>query len=56
MKQVDGGWIPDLSSRYFTEDFLYGLKSLYELAVENKVACPNIEKVYKWGLHMLSHS
>ena len=56
MKPVDGGWIPDLSSWYFTEDFLYGLKLLYELAVENKVACPNIEKVYKWGLHMLSHS
>ena len=49
MKQVEGGWIPDFESRYFTEDFPYGLKAIYELAKENNVSCPNIEKVYLWG-------
>lgn len=49
MKQADGEWIPDFKSRYFTEDFPYGLKTIYELARANKVPCPNIAKVYHWG-------
>jgi hypothetical protein len=53
MKQVDNGWIPDFESRYFTEDFPHGLRTLYNLAQENGVACPNIEKVLTWGLSKL---
>lgn len=49
MKRVDEGWIPDYSSRYFTEDFPYGLRFIYDLAKENNLDCPNIEKVYQWG-------
>ena len=49
MKQVEGGWIPDFKSRYFTEDFPFGLNTLYQLAMENGILCPNIEKVYIWG-------
>ncbi len=50
MKEVEGGWIPDFSSRYFTEDFPYGMRFIVETASEQGVAIPTIEKVYQWGL------
>lgn len=50
MKQVEDGWVPDFDSRYFTEDFPYGLKYIWKLAHENGIECPNIDKVYKWGI------
>ena len=50
MKQIDGGWIPDFESRYFTEDFPYGLRYIWQLAHEKGIDCPNIDKVYKWGM------
>lgn len=53
MKLVDGGWIPDFSSRYFTEDFPFGLRFIHDLAHENKVPCPNIDIVYQWGLSVV---
>lgn len=49
MRQVDGGWIPDFKSRYFTEDFPYGLRNIYDLALQNSINCPNINRVYEWG-------
>ena len=49
MKQVEGGWIVDFESRYFTEDFPFGLKIIYDLAKVNKINCFNIEAVYKWS-------
>lgn len=49
MKEVDGGWVPDYGSRYFTEDFGYSLKYIRDLAREYGVEAPNIEKVYEWG-------
>ena len=50
MKEVEGGWIPDFSSRYFTEDFPFGMRFIVETAHEQYVAIPTIEKVYQWGL------
>lgn len=50
MKQIDGGWVADFESRYFTEDFPYGLKYIWQLAHEKGVVCPNIDKVYEWGM------
>ena len=50
MKEVEGGWIPDFSSRYFTEDFPYGMRFIVETAHEQNVAIPTIEKIYQWGL------
>lgn len=50
MKQVDGGWVPDFSSRYFTEDFPYGLRQVWLLAHEKGIPCPYIDKVYAWGM------
>lgn len=50
MKQVDGGWVPDFSSRYFTEDFPFGLKFVVDLARKYGVSTPKIDLVYSWGM------
>ena len=50
MKSVEGGWIPDFGSRYFTEDFPFGLKYIKDTAVECGVATPTIDKVLEWGM------
>lgn len=50
MKQTPEGWIPDFGSRYFTEDFPFGLRFIHDLAHENNVACPTIDAVYEWGM------
>ena len=44
-----GMYEPDFGSRYFTEDFPYGLRFLIETAKGNYLICPHMEKVYKWG-------
>ncbi len=54
MKQTAGGWVPDFSDRYFTEDFPYGLRFVCELAKDQNlplpvVHTPNLDKVYEWG-------
>jgi hypothetical protein len=50
MKQTPNGWVPDFESRYFTEDFPFGLRFIYELAHLNNINTPNIDKVYQWGI------
>lgn len=50
MKEVDGGWVPDFESRYFTEDFPYGLKIIIDLAKEKNIQTPNLNKVFDWGM------
>lgn len=50
MKEVEGGFIPDFTSRYFTEDFPYGMRFIIETAHKQKIAIPTIETVYQWGL------
>lgn len=50
MKEVVGGWVPDFESRYFTEDFPYGLKFIVELAKDKNIDCPNLYKVFEWGI------
>lgn len=50
MKESEGGWIPDFSSRYFTEDFPYGMRFIVETAHKHNVAIPTIEEIYQWGL------
>ena len=49
MKETPDGWIPDFSSRYFTEDFPFGLRFIVELAQKHGVATPVIDEVYRWG-------
>jgi len=49
MKAVEGGFIPDFQSRYFTEDFPYGLAIIRRLLQEHHIDAPHIEMVYQWG-------
>ncbi len=50
MKRVEEGWIPDFESRYFTEDFPFGLQYIKNIAEQNNVPTPTIDKVLAWGL------
>lgn len=49
MKEVEGGFLPDFHSRYFTEDFPFGMRFIIELAQEKGVQIPKIKEVYEWG-------
>lgn len=53
MKETAEGWAPDFASRYFTEDFPYGLRYIWELAHQLNVDVPYIDKVYNWGISKL---
>ena len=48
MKKVDGGWIPDFNSRYFTADFPYGLAILESMAVILGFDAKNIRETMDW--------
>ena len=50
MKEVAGGFIPDFSSRYFIEDFPYGMRFIVETAHRHNSNIPTIEMVYQWGV------
>ena len=55
MKQVEGGYVPDFSSRYFTEDFPYGLQIVQQQARQHGVSTPMIDEILRWGLTRLAH-
>ena len=55
MKQVEGGYVPDFESRYFTEDFPYGLQIVQRLAHEHGIKTPMMDKILRWGLTRLAH-
>ena len=46
--EVDGGFIPDLHSRYFTADFSYGLTIIKQIAEFAGVCTPNIDETMAW--------
>lgn len=48
MKQVEGGWVPDFNSRYFTADFPYGLAIIEEIAEILDFHAPNIKDTMDW--------
>ena len=50
MKEVAGGFVPDFHSRYFTEDFPYGLAIVHRLTHEKGVPSPTIDTIYDWGM------
>ena len=52
MVKCDKGWQPDLKSRYFQEDFMFGLRYIYETAHRIGVDVPIIKKVYSWGMNL----
>ncbi len=47
-EKVEGGFIPDLHSRYFTADFSYGLAIIKQIAVFAGVDTPNIDETLAW--------
>jgi hypothetical protein len=49
MNKTYNGWKPDTKSRYFTEDFPYGLQIIKNLAEKNQIPTPTIDKVLAWG-------
>lgn len=53
MLQVKNGWIPDFSSRYFIEDFPYGLKQIIDIGHKYDEKMYYMEKVYDWGMRRI---
>lgn len=53
MKETAGGWVPDFGTRYFTEDFPFGLRWIKELAQKHQIDTPVIDEVYSWGISRL---
>ena len=49
-----GKFEPDFSSRYFTEDFPYGMRFIVETAKKYEVNIPVISKVYQWGISIIN--
>ena len=45
---VEGGFIPDLHSRYFTADFSYGLNIIKQIGDFAGVSTPNINEILAW--------
>ncbi len=43
----------DFKSRYFAEDFLYGLRFIHDLVIQRSIDAPTIINVYKWGIKLL---
>lgn len=50
MKQVEGGWVADFGSRYFSEDFPYGLRWIKQLASVYSIIMEKVTKVYDWDI------
>ena len=48
MRAVPGGFVPDFQSRYFTEDFPYGLAIVRRQAAEHRVPTPTLDSIYNW--------
>lgn len=53
MIETEKGWQPDINSRYFQEDFTYGLRYIYEKAKEFDIETPTIDKIYNWGTGLI---
>jgi hypothetical protein len=48
-----GKYEPDFNSRYFTEDFPYGMRFIVEVAEKYQIEIPMIQHVYNWGMEMI---
>ena len=53
MIQTAEGFIPDFHSRYFTEDYPYGMRYIVDLALQNNTDIPVIQTVYDWGIRIV---
>lgn len=52
MKAVEGGYVPDFTNRYFTEDFPFGLLIIRSIAELTGTPAPHIDCVLEWGQGM----
>lgn len=50
MRQIPEGYVPDFTSRYFTEDFPFGLRFIRQLLHEHALPCSRVDEVYAWGI------
>ena len=50
MCQTSAGYVPDFNSRYFIEDFPFGLRFIRQLLHEHELPCPHVDEVYAWGM------
>ena len=50
MKKLEDGYLPNFQSRYFTEDFPFGLAIIQRLAKEKGITTPIIDQVCIWGM------
>ncbi|PHM47224.1 NAD/NADP octopine/nopaline dehydrogenase family protein [Xenorhabdus miraniensis] len=48
MIKIGNKYIPDINSRYFTEDFGIGLKCINDIAQDCNLELPNISKILAW--------
>lgn len=56
MCRVEEGYVPDFNSRYFTEDFPYGLAVIRQLCIEHHTNAPVIGEIFQWGnQHIQNH-
>ena len=46
MLQTADGWVPDFSSRYFTEDVQFGLEEMLRFADKAGVSMPTMQALY----------
>ena len=51
-----GKYVPDFTSRYFTEDFPYGMRFIVEVANKYHLDLPKINHVYSWGFKMIGRN
>ena len=55
MKETEDGYEPDFQSRYFTEDFPYGLAIVHRLTHEKGIPSPTIDMIYDWGMKWVGY-
>ena len=54
MKKKGDGYVPDKSSRYFQEDFSFGLSFIKIIGDQLEVDMPHITKIYNWASRFIS--
>ena len=54
MEKTEKGFLPDFKSRYFTEDFPFGLLIIKSIADVLNICTPNIDKILLWGQDVLN--
>lgn len=54
MEKTEKGFLPDFKSRYFTEDFPFGLLIIKSIAEVLNICTPNIDKILLWGQDVLN--